>query len=65
MSTKSIHIGRPEPHWPRNHVPWSTRMRVMLVTLVLLGSGYTLWHILRAEPPIPIPDTPILPVPAP
>jgi hypothetical protein len=65
MSTKSIHIGRSELHTPQNHAPWSTRIRVILITLFLLAIGYVLWQILRAEPPIPIPDTPILPLPAP
>jgi hypothetical protein len=70
MSTKSIRVDRPEshtsePHTPPNHTRWSTRVRVILATLALLATGYVVWQIFRAEPPIPIPDTPILPVPAP
>jgi cell division septal protein FtsQ len=64
MSAKSIHIGRSEPHMPQNHALRSSRIRVILLTLFLLGTGYVLWQLLAAEPPLPIPDTPIVPLPA-
>jgi hypothetical protein len=65
MSTKSMHLGRPEQRTRENHIPWSKRMQVILATLVLLGATYAVWQIFRAEPPVPIPDTPILPMPSP
>lgn len=65
MSTKSIHFNSSEPHIPAKPGPWSSRTRVFLATLGLLAFAYVTSQLLRAEPPVPIPDTPILPVPAP
>jgi len=64
MSSKSMHFGRPQARPSLNFAPWSTRIRVILVTLLLLGVAYIVWQILHVEPPIPIPDTPV-PIPAP
>jgi hypothetical protein len=65
MSTKSIHLNGSEPHTHVKPSPWSTRTRVFLATLGLLAFAYVLWQLFRAEPPLPIPDTPVLPLPAP
>jgi hypothetical protein len=66
MSTKSIHLGDSQsPRTRPNPPPWSVRTRAILATLVLLAVAYVLWHLFRSEPPVPIPDTPIVPIPAP
>jgi len=65
MSTKSIHLDGSEPSTPSKPSPWSTRTRVFLGTLGLLASVYVLWHLVRPEPALPTPETPILHLPAP
>ena len=64
MRSKSIHIGGSEQHTPESHLTWSKHILVILVTLVLLVIIYGLWHVLRTEGPLQIPET-TLPVPAP
>ena len=58
MPTKSIHLGDSERQTPQNHIPRSTQVLVTLATLFLLGTLYGIWHVFRADAPMPeFPDT--------
>ena len=63
MPTNSIHIGDSERPTPHHHIPRSTQVLVTLATLFLLGTLYGIWHVFRADAPMP--EFPETGVPAP